>query len=81
MFILTIAIVLIYFFFFHSDLMFKLGFSERDESVLFIGLYVAVVFNSLMKFIELLLIGQIDFMLLINVLIFMYFAKSRYHSL
>ena len=80
-FIFTLVIIAIYFFYFHRDLMFKLGFSDRDEKLLFIGIFISVCIRYGVSFIESLLMGSIDIGALVILLINAYFVKSKYDSL
>lgn len=80
-FIFTLVLIAFYFFYFHRDLMFKLGFSDRDEKVLFIGLFVSVCVRYGFSFVDSLLMGAVDVGALVILLINAYFAKLKYDSL
>lgn len=80
-FLFSLGVLIAYWIFFHEKLMDKLGFSQRDESLLMIGLYSSVCINNIFSFISSLLLGAFVVESLIVFAIFAYFIKSRYDSL
>jgi hypothetical protein len=65
----------------HSNLMYKLGLSERDEKLMVIGLLLAGVFRSVITLVEILLIGSISFGLLLNILLLGFLIRMNYQRL
>lgn len=80
-FIVFISAVIVYFIFFHKNLMVKLGFSDRDENMLFIGVFCAACISNSAIFISSLFAGQFDLSSLINIAIMSYLTVLRYRSL
>lgn len=80
--LIFLAVIVVYFFKFHSQVLHKLGLSQRDDSLIAIGLFVALVVRNAAILLETLLsTGTLLVAELLIVLIFLFLIKNRYNSL
>jgi hypothetical protein len=56
----NLVLVCLYFFFIHPKVLNKLGLSQRDDTLMLIGFLMNTVFSTLFRFIDALMIGQLD---------------------
>lgn len=57
---ITIVFFILYFFFVHPKVLSKLGLSQRDDTLMLIGFLMNTVITTLTRFVDNLMIGQLD---------------------
>lgn len=79
--IIELVVLLVFLIFFHKKLLNKLGLSDRDDKLMFIGYAICLIFHSVQKIIVALTIGQFVYSELILILLFSYLIRSNYKRL